>query len=51
MIGRGIEEAQSTLKEQIKAIHDAFNTAAQSYREIDDLIPEDRSGPTTAKAA
>jgi hypothetical protein len=46
-----IEETQALLKQQIQAIHNAFNTAAQSYREIDDLIPENRIGPATAKAA
>lgn len=50
-LGRAIEETQAVLKEQIQAIHAAFNEAVRSYREIDELIPENRSGQAAAKAA
>ena len=35
-----IAETQELLKEQIKAIHDAFDGAVRTYREIDELLPE-----------
>ena len=50
-LGRAVDETQAILKEQIQAIHNAFNEAVRSYREIDELIPENRSGPAAAKAA
>ena len=40
-VSRSIEETKKLLDEQIKAIHDAFTEAAASYREMDELIPED----------
>jgi hypothetical protein len=47
---QSILETQGVLKTQIRAIHDAFDEAVRSYREIDDLIPEVKSGPTAQKA-
>src|SRR5262249_719577 len=35
-----IAETQELLKEQVKAIHEAFDGAVRSYREIDELLPE-----------
>jgi hypothetical protein len=35
-----IEETQGLLKDQIKAINDAFERAMRSYREIDQFFPE-----------
>jgi hypothetical protein len=43
---RKIEEARGILAKQINAIHEAFDAAARSYREIDDMIPEVNNGPT-----
>jgi hypothetical protein len=37
---RSIEEIQDLLKKQIGAVHGAFEAAARSYREIDELFPE-----------
>jgi hypothetical protein len=39
-LSRSIEETKKLLDDQIKAIHDVFNKAVESYREIDELIPE-----------
>jgi hypothetical protein len=46
-----ILETQDILNRQIQAIHQAFDEAVRSYREIDDLIPESKRGPQTAKRA
>ena len=35
-----IAETQDLLKEQVRAIHEAFDNAAKSYREIDELLPD-----------
>src|SRR5246127_1424920 len=35
-----IAETQELLNQQIKAIHDAFDNAVKTYREIDELLPE-----------
>jgi hypothetical protein len=43
---QSIAASQELLQAQIQAIHDAFQQAAKSYREIDELIPEDKSGQT-----
>ncbi len=40
-VSRSIEETKRLLDEQIKAIHNVFTQAADSYREMDELIPED----------
>jgi hypothetical protein len=48
---QSIVESQDVLKSQIKAIHGAFEQAVLSYREIDELIPEDKSGPVAKQKA
>jgi len=35
-----IVETQELLNQQIKAIHEAFDNAVRTYREIDELLPE-----------
>jgi hypothetical protein len=35
-----IADTQELLNQQIKAIHDAFDSAVKTYREIDELLPE-----------
>ncbi len=35
-----IAETQELLKDQIRAIHEAFDGAVKSYREIDELLPD-----------
>jgi hypothetical protein len=35
-----ITDTQELLNQQVKAIHDAFDGAVKSYREIDELLPE-----------
>ncbi|OPY98920.1 hypothetical protein A5906_30655 [Bradyrhizobium sacchari] len=39
-----IAETQALLNQQIKAIHEAFDNAVKTYREIDELLPEKKSG-------
>jgi hypothetical protein len=39
-----ITETQELLNQQIKAIHDAFDNAVRTYREIDELLPEKKNG-------
>jgi hypothetical protein len=39
-----IAETQELLKQQIVAIHEAFDNAVRTYREIDELLPENNSG-------
>jgi hypothetical protein len=39
-----IAETQQLLSQQIKAIHEAFDSAVRTYREIDELLPEKNSG-------
>jgi hypothetical protein len=41
---RMIAETQELLAQQIKAIHEAFESAVRTYREIDELLPEKKSG-------
>jgi hypothetical protein len=48
---QSILESQDILKHQIQAVHEAFDGAVRSYREIDDLIPERQRGPSAAKTA
>jgi hypothetical protein len=48
---QSIVEAQSVLANQIRAIHDAFDEAVLSYREIDDLIPEVKGATTVHQTA
>jgi len=42
---------QDVLRHQTQGIHDTFEEAVRSYREIDDLIPESKIGPASGKAA
>lgn len=42
---------QDLLKKEIAAIHRAFDDAVESYRQIDDLVPEEPYGGTTNKNA
>jgi hypothetical protein len=39
-----IAQTQELLSLQIKAIHEAFDQAVRTYREIDELLPEKKSG-------
>ena len=39
-----ITETQELLNQQIKAIHEAFDNAVRTYREIDELLPEKKNG-------
>jgi hypothetical protein len=39
-----IAETQELLSQQIRAIHEAFDRAVRTYREIDELLPEKKSG-------
>ena len=39
-----IAATQELLNQQIKAIHEAFDSAVRTYREIDELLPEKRNG-------
>jgi hypothetical protein len=39
-----IAETQDLLTRQIKAIHEAFDDAVRTYREIDELLPEKKRG-------
>jgi hypothetical protein len=39
-----IAETQELLSQQIKAIHEAFDQAVRTYREIDELLPEKKIG-------
>ena len=41
---QAIAETQELLKQQIAAIHEAFDSAVRTYREIDELLPERKSG-------
>jgi DNA anti-recombination protein RmuC len=43
-----IAETQELLKEQVKAIHAAFDDAMKTYREIDELLAEKKSGQKAA---
>jgi len=40
-----ISDTQAILNRQIKAIHEAFDGAVRSYREIDELLPEKKPEP------
>jgi uncharacterized protein YukE len=39
-----IADTQELLNQQIKAIHEAFDNAVRTYREIDELLPEKKNG-------
>jgi uncharacterized protein YukE len=40
-----ISDTQALLNQQIKAIHEAFDSAVRTYREIDELLPEKKQEP------
>ena len=46
---QSIAASQEILQGQIQAIHHAFEEAARSYREIDELIPEDKRAETPSQ--
>jgi hypothetical protein len=48
---RAIEDSQAILVEQVQAIHQEFERAFASYREIDDLVEEKTLARSSAKAA
>ena len=48
---RSIKESQTVLVDQVKAIHDEFERAFASYREIDDLVEEKTVARSAIKAA
>jgi hypothetical protein len=48
---RSIEESQTVLADQVRAIHDEFERAFATYREIDDLVEEQTIAKSNAKAA
>jgi hypothetical protein len=41
---------QDVLRHQTQGIHDTFEEAVRSYREIDDMIPESTIGPAASKS-
>ena len=48
---RSIAESQAVLVDQVRAIHDEFEQAFATYREIDDLVEEPSIARSNAKAA
>jgi hypothetical protein len=40
-----ISDTQALLSQQVKAIHEAFDGAVRTYREIDELLPEKKQEP------
>jgi hypothetical protein len=48
---RSIAESQNVLVAQVQAIHDEFERAFASYREIDELVEEKTVVGSSAKAA
>ncbi|MGO9360773.1 MAG: hypothetical protein ACLP1D_24390 [Xanthobacteraceae bacterium] len=42
---------QDVLRQQIQGIHDTFEEAVRSYREIDDLFPESKLGAASSQRA
>ncbi|MGO8975714.1 MAG: hypothetical protein ACLQNV_19585 [Steroidobacteraceae bacterium] len=50
-LSQSIYDTQSLLAGQIQEVHEVFNEAVRTYREIDDLIPENLSGAASAKVA
>ena len=48
---RSISESQAVLVDQVKAIHDEFERAFATYREIDDLVEEKTVARSATKAA
>ena len=45
------QESQAVLVDQVRAIHDEFERAFATYREIDDLVEEQSIARSNAKAA
>jgi hypothetical protein len=43
-----IADTQALLNQQIKAIHEAFDSAVRTYREIDELLPDKQPEPKPA---
>jgi hypothetical protein len=50
-LAQSIKSSQQLLTGQIDQVHSVFDEAIRSYREIDDLIPENPVGPRPNKAA
>ena len=53
-LDKAIDEAQTTLKEQIAAIHSAYEAASSEYQQLDTLVSEDtstREAPATKPQA
>jgi hypothetical protein len=48
---QSIKESQGVLVDQVQAIHNEFERAFASYREIDDLVEEQTIARSDAKAA
>ena len=48
---RSILESQTVLVSQVQAIHDEFENAFASYREIDELVEEKPIARSDAQAA
>ncbi len=48
---RSISESQAVLVDQVRAIHDEFEKAFATYREIDDLVEEKTVARSATKAA
>jgi hypothetical protein len=46
---QSITDSQGILVDQIKAIHEAFEAAAKTYREMDEMIPEEKVGEAASK--
>jgi hypothetical protein len=46
-----IKKSQDLLRREILAIHKTFEEAMETYRQIDDLIPEKPDGPAVKKSA
>jgi hypothetical protein len=46
-----IRKSQEVLRREIIAIHETFEKAVETYRQIDDLIPEEPHAPAVKKSA
>jgi hypothetical protein len=46
-----IKRSQDLLSREIIAIHKTFEEAIRTYRQIDDLFPENHHGPAIKKSA
>jgi hypothetical protein len=45
-----IQEADNLLRQQVEAIHQEFDRAVASYRELDELMPEQTIGTQADKS-